>query len=142
MIDITEKKPVRREAIASGKIMLKESTIGKIRRNEIQKGDVMQTSRIAGINAVKQTQYLIPHCHQIPIDFADFEFDVRDTSIEVKCIVKAFSKTGVEMEALVGVSIALNAIWDMIKYLEKDSHGQYPGTRIENIRVVKKIKGE
>lgn len=142
MIDITEKKIVRREAIASGKIFLKKATIERIKDKEVEKGDALETARVAGINAVKQTQLLIPHCHQIPINFADFEFNFGDDFIEAICTAKAEAKTGVEMEALVGISICLNTIWDMVKYLEKDEAGQYPTTRITDIKVVKKVKRE
>ena len=142
IIDITEKKIVKREVKASGKIFLKSETIEKIKNKEIKKGDVFETSKIAGINGIKQTQILIPHCHQIPINFADFEFRVKEDFIEVICDVKTEAKTGLEMEAIVGVSIALNTIWDMVKYLEKDEDGQYPSTRISDIKVLKKIKGD
>ncbi len=142
MIDITEKKIVSREAIASGKIFLKKETIKKIKNKQIKKGDVLETARIAGINAVKQTQLLIPHCHQIPINFADIEFNFSDNFVEAICTVKAEAKTGLEMEALVGVSICLNTIWDMVKYLEKNRAGQYPTTRITEIKIVKKVKGK
>jgi len=142
MIDITEKNIVPREAIASGKIFLKKTTIEKIKDKKVEKGDALETARVAGINAVKQTQLLIPHCHQIPINFADFEFNFGDDFIEAICTARAEAKTGIEMEALVGTSICLNTIWDMVKYLEKDGAGQYPTTRITDIKVVKKVKRE
>lgn len=142
MIDITEKKIVKREAKASGKIFLKKETIEKIRNKEIRKGDALETAKIAGINAVKQTQLLIPHCHQIPINFIDFEFKINEDDIETICTVKTQAKTGVEMESLLGVSIALNTIFDMVKYLEKDENGQYPTTKISDIKVLKKVKEE
>ncbi len=142
MIDITEKNVVPREAIASGRIFLKKATIDKIKDKEVKKGDALETARVAGINAVKQTQLLIPHCHQIPINFADFEFDFGDDFIEAICTAKTEAKTGIEMEALVGISICLNTIWDMVKYLEKDQAGQYPTTRITDIQVIKKVKGK
>ena len=69
-------------------------------------------------------------------------FELHDGRIEARCLVRAQARTGVEMEALVGVSMALNTIWDMVKYLEKDAKGQYPGTRITDIRVVSKIKNQ
>ena len=142
MIDITEKKIISREAIASGKIFLRKETIKKIKNKQIEKGDVLETARIAGINAVKQTQLLIPHCHQIPINFADLEFNFSNNFVEAICTAKTEAKTGLEMEALVGVSICLNTIWDMVKYLEKNRAGQYPTTRITEIKIVKKVKGK
>ena len=142
MIDISSKKVVKREAKASGKIFLKKDTIEKIKNKEVKKGDVFENAKIAGINAVKQTQILIPHCHQIPINFADFEFKFNDDFIEVICDVRTEAKTGLEMESIVGVSIALNTVWDMVKYLEKDDNGQYPDTKITDIKIIKKVKGE
>ena len=142
MIDITEKKIISREAIASGKIFLRKETIKKIKNKQIEKGDVLETARIAGINAVKQTQLLIPYCHQIPINFAGLEFNFSNNFVEAICTAKAEAKTGLEMEALVGVSICLNTIWDMVKYLEKNRAGQYPTTRITEIKIVKKVKGK
>jgi len=140
MIDISEKKIVKREATASGKIFLKQDTIDKIKNKQIKKGDALETAKIAGINGVKQTQILITHCHQIPIDFINFEFKVNQDHIETICTAKTQAKTGLEMEAIVGVSIALNTIWDMVKYLEKDEDGQYPTTKITDIKILRKIK--
>jgi cyclic pyranopterin phosphate synthase len=140
-VDISDKKVVKREARAFGRIFLKEDTIEKIKNKEIKKGDPLEAAQIAAINAVKQTQYLIPLCHQIPITFVNTVFEIRKDSIEATVEVRAEAKTGVEMEALVGVSICLSTIWDMVKYLEKDEEGQYPTTRITDIRVLEKVKG-
>jgi len=142
MIDITEKRAIKRTAIATGKIILQQSTIQKIKNNQIKKGDVFEAAKIAGLNAVKQTQLLIPYCHQIPIEGAKFEFETEEDEINVICTVKTTAKTGVEMEALMGISLALNTIWDMTKYLEKDSQGQYPTSRMTDIHVLKKTKEE
>jgi cyclic pyranopterin phosphate synthase len=95
---------------------------------------------MAGMLAAKQTHLLIPHCHPIPLEGVEVSFRVEGASIVALCRVRAQARTGVEMEALVGVSMALNTIWDMVKYLEKDEQGQYPGTRITDIQVVSKIK--
>jgi cyclic pyranopterin phosphate synthase len=140
MIDITNKTSVKRKAIATGKIILKESTIQKIKNGEIEKGDPLVTAKIASINGVKQTQLLLPFCHPIPITSVNTEFKIHNHFIEVFVTVTAIAKTGVEMESLIGVTIALNTIWDMVKRLEKDENGQYPYTRIEGIRVLKKSK--
>ncbi len=142
MIDITEKDIVERRAVAEGKINLKRSTIQQIRDLKIKKGDVLTVARVAGIDAVKNTPSLIPFCHQIPIEFADVTFDVGDTWIKCRCEVKAIYKTGVEMESLSGVMGSLLTIWDMVKYLEKDSTGNYPETGISEIRVIQKVKGQ
>ncbi len=141
MIDISNKKPVIRIAKASGNIILKPSTIERIKTNNVEKGDVLTISKIAAINAVKKVPDLIPLCHPIPIHKISVDFEIiNDTTIKAKCSVKTESKTGVEMEALMGVSLALLNIWDVIKMYEKDENGQYPKARIENIKVDEKIK--
>jgi cyclic pyranopterin phosphate synthase len=131
---------VVRKAQAGGKIFLSPKTLEEIRAGRIKKGNPLQVAEVAAMNAAKQTHLLIPHCHQIPLDTVRADFDVRTDSIEAVCSASARARTGVEMEALVGVSMALNTIWDMVKYLEKDDQGQYPFTRITDIRVIQKIK--
>jgi len=140
MIDITEKKDVTRMAKASGAIRLKKETVDQIREGKIKKGDVLEAARISALLAVKKTPEMIPHCHPIPITNIKVDFEILDEEIKVIVEVKAIAKTGVEMEALTGVSAALLTIWDMTKYLEKDEEGQYPDTEITDIRVVEKIK--
>lgn len=140
MIDITGKKVVLREAIASGRIGLSAETIKKIKGKNIKKGDPLVVAEIAAINAAKETSLLIPHCHQIPLNTVELNFSIGDDFIEANCLIKAEAMTGVEMEALVGVSMALATIWDMVKYIEKDKNGQYPYTRIYDIKVLKKTK--
>lgn len=139
--DISGKPAVQRRAVASGRIILKESTVEKVKRKEIQKGDVLVIAEVAALQAVKQTPSLIPHCHQVPVEKISVTFAIRDDCIAMSCEVLAHAKTGVEMEALVGVSMGLCTIWDMVKYLEKDLDGQYPATRITDIKVEKKEKG-
>jgi len=140
MVDITGKKVLLREALAYGKIILSPETIIKVRENQIKKGDPLLVAEIAGMKAAKETYLLIPHCHQIPLNTIEINFSIGDNFIEVTCLAKAEAMTGVEMEALVGASIALTTIWDMVKYLEKDAKGQYPSTRITDIKVLKKSK--
>lgn len=140
MIDVSEKPVVKRQATAAGKILLSSETVEKIREGRIKKGDPLLVAEIAGMNAAKQTHLLIPHCHQIPLDMVRVTFQLDQGVVTAECIVRSQARTGVEMEALVGVSIALNTIWDMVKYLEKDDMGQYPGTMITDIRVIKKEK--
>jgi cyclic pyranopterin monophosphate synthase len=142
MIDISQKKEIYREAIASGMIHLKESTIELIQMSAIKKGNPIHVAEAAALLAVKQTPLLLPHCHPIPIQNIIFLATIGIDTIKIQLTVASIAKTGVEMEALVGVSIALNTIWDMVKYLEKDENGQYPGTRITDILVEKKIKKE
>jgi len=127
-------------AEAYGRIKLKGDTIRAIKKGAVDKGDPLATAQIAAILGVKKTPEIIPLCHQIPITSIKVDFDIRDDSIEAGCRVEADYKTGVEMEALVGVSIALLTIWDMVKYLEKDEKGQYPTTSITEVRVVEKRK--
>lgn len=141
MIDITEKDIILRTATASGKIFLKEGTIERIKNKNVKKGDVETIARIAGINAVKKVPDLIPLCHPIPITDSSIEFKYEnDNTIKVVCTVKSIGKTGVEMEALTGVNVALLNIWDVVKMYEKDKAGQYPSTKIEDIKVEEKIK--
>lgn len=142
MIDVSEKPVVSRAAEASGKIYLSARTIEEINAGEIRKGNPLPIAEVAAMNAAKQTHLLIPHCHQIPLDTVRVDFQVHDDSITAKCSVSAQARTGVEMEALVGVTLALNTIWDMVKYLEKDEQGQYPDTRITDIKVLFKKKGQ
>lgn len=141
MIDISDKDVVEREATAVGSIMLKQDSIEKIREGEVKKGDVPQVAEIAAIQAVKNTPDMIPHCHNIPIEGVDVRFDLQKKKITVRCTVRSISKTGVEMEALAGVNMALLTVWDMVKYIEKDENGQYPGTKIEGVSVKEKKKG-
>jgi len=141
MIDVSEKPVIRREAEAAGIIVLKPATIDRIRSREIRKGDPFQVAEIAAMQAAKQTHLLIPHCHQIALDMVNVVFSIEDRSVEARCTVLARASTGVEMEALVGVTSALNTIWDMVKYLEKDEHGRYPETLIKDVRVTRKEKG-
>ncbi|MBW1689802.1 MAG: cyclic pyranopterin monophosphate synthase MoaC [Deltaproteobacteria bacterium] len=140
MIDISGKKVVLREAVASGRIMLSPETVKLVKAKRIKKGDPLLVAEVAAMKAAKQTYLLIPHCHQIPLNTVDLGFSLGDDYIEASCLVKAEAMTGVEMEALVGASMALTTIWDMVKYLEKDKDGQYPLTSIGDIRVIKKTK--
>ncbi len=141
MIDISKKEPIIRIASASGKISLKKDTIERIKTNNVQKGDVIIISKIAGINAVKKVPDLIPLCHPIPIDNVSLDIIIENEhSIRASCTVKSTSKTGVEMEALTGVNVALLNVWDVVKMYEKDDKGQYPETIITDIKVDKKIK--
>ncbi len=141
MIDISEKPIIRREAEAAGVIVLSKVTISKIKSREIRKGDPLAVAEIAAMTAAKQTHILIPHCHQIALDKVDVFFVIEEDFIEAHCTVLAKAKTGVEMEALVGVTTALNTIWDMVKYLEKDEKGGYPTTMIKDVKVLRKQKG-
>ncbi len=140
MVDISGKNDVVRVAVASGKLKLKSSTIEQIKTRAIKKGDVLSCAETAAILAVKKTPEVIPLCHYISIDAVTVDFTISEAEIKVVVTVKSVGKTGVEMDALCGVSIALLTIWDMVKPVEKDDTGNYPHTRIEEIRVDKKEK--
>jgi len=141
MVDISGKTDVVREATAAGKIFLKEETLSAIREGTVVKGNVLATARVAATLSVKNTPSLIPLCHAIPVSAIVVDFTEGEGFIEATVRVKSTGKTGVEMEALVGVSLALLTVWDMVKSAEKDKDGQYPVTRIEEIRVIEKRKG-
>jgi cyclic pyranopterin phosphate synthase len=141
MVDVGEKEAVRREAIATGKIYLRKDTLLAIKKGSLVKGNVLATATVAATMAVKDTPGIIPMCHAIPVTGIDVDFSVSEDAIEATVRVRTVGKTGVEMEALTGVSVALLTIWDMVKSAEKDENGQYPVTRIEGIRVIEKRKG-
>jgi cyclic pyranopterin phosphate synthase len=142
MVDISDKPGLLREATAKGIIRLKPETIQMIKKGNIAKGDPLYTSKIAAILAAKKTSSLIPLCHPLPITKIEVETEVLDESnIQVTATVKTKAQTGVEMEALTAAAMGLLTIWDMVKQYEKDAQGQYLTTAIENIQVVRKIKG-
>ena len=141
MVDVSGKTEIFREATATGTMKLKTETIKLIKAGKIAKGDPVYASKIAGILAAKKTSSLIPLCHPLPL--TNVEIDVKmpgEGTVEVTATVKTKAQTGVEMEALTAVSVALLTVWDMTKQYEKDTAGQYPSTVIENIHVVRKLK--
>ena len=140
MVEIGDKPLEKRIAIAEGNIYLNKETINKIINNDIKKGNVLTTAQIAGINAIKNTSNLIPLCHPLNINNIEIEFNVNEDNIKCETTVKTIGQTGVEMEAITGVSVSLLTIWDMVKAVEKDENGQYPNTRITDIKVIKKEK--
>ena len=141
MVDISKKPDVPRRAIATGEILLRPATIRAIRAGRVGKGDPIRTAEVAALQAMKRVWEVLPHTHPIPITGASAEFAVKRDRVVVTCTVSATYKTGVEMEALYGVAVALLTIWDMVKSLEKGADGQYPSTRIASVRVVAKEKG-
>ena len=106
-------------AVASGRITLAPATVALIRGNEIAKGDVIATARLAGIQAAKQTAHLIPLCHTIPLSEVKIDIEVAKDGADVTCSARTVAQTGVEMEALTGVSVALLTIYDMCKAVDK-----------------------
>ena len=121
MVDISDKKASKRVAIASGSVNVSKKTLELIKNDNVEKGDIFSTARIAGIMASKKTHELIPLCHNINIDFikVDISLDSKMSSINVICESQTTQKTGVEMEALVACSVACLTIYDMIKSRDK-----------------------
>ncbi len=121
MVDISDKKASKRVAIASGSVNVSKKTLELIKNDNVEKGDIFSTARIAGITASKKTHELIPLCHNINIDFikVDISVDSKMSSINVICESQTTQKTGVEMEALVACSVACLTIYDMIKSRDK-----------------------
>jgi len=140
MVDVTGKPEVFREAVAKGLIRLKKETLGLIKDERVEKGDVFSVARVAGVLAVKNTSGLIPLCHPLPLTNVNVDLQVVKDGVECVATVRTRAQTGVEMEALVGVTVALLTVWDMVKQYEKDEGGQYPSTVIEDVRVVSKVK--
>lgn len=141
MVNVSPKPEIYREATASGTIRLTPRTITLIKEGKTAKGDPLATAKIAGILAAKKTSELVPLCHPLPLTSVQVEAQVvGNSSVEVTANVKTRAQTGVEMEALTAVSVALLTVWDMTKQYEKDAEGQYPSTMIENVRVVSKVK--
>jgi cyclic pyranopterin phosphate synthase len=133
MVDVSDKPVQIREAVAVGFIELQVTTLDLIRQNGLKKGDVLAVARIAGIQAAKQTQLLIPLCHQIPLSKVAVEFEIQSRGIQITATTKTIAQTGVEMEALTAVSIAALTIYDMCKAVDKTM-------AITNVNLVSKVK--
>ena len=135
MRDISSKIKTLRIANAVTTLTLKPETLSMIRKGEIPKGDPLEVAKVAAIQAAKQTSSIIPYCHPLPLDFVAVEFELRESSIEVTVSVKAIYKTGVEMEALCGVSVAALTLYDMLKMLDDSME-------IRNVRLTGKKGGK
>ncbi len=135
MVDVSGKAPMAREAVAEGRVVLSEGTLALIRENGLKKGDVLAVARIAGIQAAKQTQQLIPLCHQIPLSSVKVSFELEPSGIRITATAKTVAQTGVEMEALTAVSVAALTIYDMCKAVDKTM-------RITDIQLLSKTKTE
>ena len=121
MVDVSPKGDTEREAIAKGRVVMKPTTLEQIRTAGLRKGDVLAVARVAGIMAAKKTPDLIPMCHPILISDIAVEFDLSgDDSIGITARVKSIGKTGVEMDALVAVSVAALTIYDMGKSVDRE----------------------
>ncbi len=133
MVDVSAKPVSAREAIAVGRISVRPETLALIAENKITKGNVFGTARIAGIQAAKQTSSLIPLCHQLNLSHVELEIAAGEGAVEATCSARTAGQTGVEMEALIGVSVALLTIYDMCKAVDKEM-------KICDVRLVKKTK--
>jgi len=133
MVDVSAKPFSARTAIAKGKIKLQRKTLDLISKDQIAKGNVFATARIAGIQAAKQTAHLIPLCHTLPLGDVKVDIVASVGGAEVTCIARTVAQTGVEMEALTGVTVALLTIYDMCKAVNKDM-------RISDVHLVEKTK--
>ncbi len=129
-----------RRAVARGELHLSERGRAAIRRGRVEKGDPRSAAELAGLMAMRRTAELIPHCHTVPLTGSTVTVRLRRTGVEAEAVAEAVWRTGVEMEALVGASVALLTVWDMVKYLEKSARGGYPHTRLGPVRVVSKVK--
>ena len=141
IINIGGKPNVERRATARGRVVLREASKSAIESNSINKGNVLEASTVAALQAVKDTPRIIPHCHPIPLEGTEVSWHWDNTSLWCTVSVSAHYKTGIEMEALTGVAAGLLCAFDMVKSLEKDEEGQYPVARITDLEVVEKFKG-
>lgn len=133
MVDVGPKPDQERRAIAEGFIKLQPGTVALISDNKIKKGDVLSIAEIAGIQAAKQTSNLIPLCHQLQLTKVEVKCHLVENGVKVQSVAKCIGKTGVEMEALTGVSVALLTIYDMCKAVDKQME-------IGNINLIEKTK--
>lgn len=142
IIDISEKKVVKRVATATGQLKLSKPSIDAINANQVKKGNVTEASTIAAIQAVKETPRIIPHCHPIPLEGCNVDWEISDTVLHCTVTVTANYKTGIEMEAITGVCAGLLCALDMVKSYEKDNDGQYPDSEISQVKIISKYKSE
>jgi len=119
MIDISNKKITKRKAVAEGVINLDKQIIEEIKKKKVPKGDVLSFAESAALLAIKNTPFVIPHCHPVKITKAKINFEIEKDKIKVTCEVEGFDRTGFEMEALYGVTVALLTIYDMCKVYKK-----------------------
>ena len=133
MVNVSTKPLSKRMAVATGKIRLQPETLDLISKDQIAKGNVLATARIAGIQAAKQTAHLIPLCHTLPLSDVKIDIVTSTNHAEVKCTARTVAQTGVEMEALTGVAVALLSIYDMCKAVDKEME-------ISDVRLLEKTK--
>lgn len=134
MVDVGEKQPTRRRAVAEGRVRISAELAAAIRENNVAKGNLLETARLAGIQATKRTDELIPLCHSLPLEHADVEAALDEGCVHLRAEVSTTAKTGVEMEALTAVAVAALTIIDMGKAID-------PAMVIEHVRLVEKTGG-
>ncbi len=139
--DVGGKPAIRREAEAEGTLSLGPKSRRALRQGTVEKGDPLAAGGLAGLLAMKKTSELLPHCHLVALTHSSVTLSRTARGVKAVARAEALGPTGVEMESLVGVSVALLTVWDMVKYLEKDARGQYPQTLLGPVRVVRKRKG-
>ncbi|MBU6409340.1 MAG: cyclic pyranopterin monophosphate synthase MoaC [Verrucomicrobia bacterium] len=133
MVNVGHKPLQRRRATAQGTLVCAAATIRALKKQALPKGDVLTVAQIAGIQGAKRTGELVPLCHPLTLNHVEIKFRVKRTAIEIVCVTETTAPTGVEMEALAGVSIAALTLYDMCKAVDK-------AMRIEGIRVIEKVK--
>tara|TARA_B100000886_G_scaffold73528_1_gene47296 strand:- start:2718 stop:3191 length:474 start_codon:yes stop_codon:yes gene_type:complete len=140
IVNITKKPVVERRAVATGVINLSTGSKQAIENRRVSKGDVIEASTIAAIQAVKDTPRIVPHCHPIPLEGCEVSWGWENLALRCTVKVVANYKTGIEMEAITGVVGGLLCVLDMVKYLEKDENGQYKNTSITGLKILEKYK--
>ncbi len=135
MVDVSEKPPTSREAVARGLVVMKPATLSLLKEGKLPKGETLAVAQVAGIMAAKQTSNLIPMCHLLMLDEVKVEFAFVAEGVEITARIRCTGKTGVEMEALTAVSMTALTIYDMCKAVER-------GIRIEGIRLIRKSGGK
>lgn len=133
MVDVGDKEPMRRRAVAEGFFVARAETIEAVMQGRLPKGEALAVARVAGIMAAKRCDALIPLCHSLPLDAVHVEFERLDNGIRIEATASITARTGVEMEALAAVSVAALTLYDMTKAIDKD-------LRIEGIRLLEKTK--
>jgi len=137
MVDVSDKQETRREAMAEGFLHVSDEVITAISDHKVMKGDVFAVARVAGIQGARRCAELIPLCHPLALNKVDIDFELQTDlkRIRTTCFCKVSGKTGVEMEALTGVNVALLTLFDMCKAID-------PGMRLEGVRVLEKRGGK
>jgi cyclic pyranopterin phosphate synthase len=133
MVNVGAKAVQARTAVAEGMVVCSAETVGALRDQTMPKGDVLTVAKIAGIQAAKRTDELIPLCHTLPLDGVEIRFTLMETGVHIEAEARTQARTGVEMEALTAVCVAALTVYDMCKAVDK-------GMRIEGVRVTRKVK--